>query len=74
MGRSCFSAGRSKTGLWRLKDSGSRVLVTQAEIVERFPEFRVESFGDAIILPGLINTHTHLELTAMRGYLENEET
>jgi len=46
----------------------------QAEIVERFPEFKVESFGDAIILPGLVNLHTHLELTAMRGYLEKEET
>ncbi len=46
----------------------------RAEIVERFPEFKIESFGDAIILPGLINLHTHLELTAMRGYLENEET
>lgn len=46
----------------------------RAEIVERFPESRVESFGDAIILPGLVNLHTHLELTAMRSYLENEET
>jgi 5-methylthioadenosine/S-adenosylhomocysteine deaminase len=46
----------------------------RAEIVERFPEFKVESFGEAIILPGLVNLHTHLELTAMRSYLENEET
>jgi len=46
----------------------------RAEIVEQFPEFKIESFDEAIILPGLVNLHTHLELTAMRSYLEKEET
>src|SRR5690242_10408599 len=55
-------------------DGSSIVGVGSAtEITSRFPGAQIESFGESAILPGLINTHTHLELTALRGYLENEE-
>ena len=45
-----------------------------AELVASFPESKVEDFGQSAIIPGLINTHSHLELTVMRGFLEAEET
>lgn len=32
---------------------------------------RDEALGDAILTPGLVNAHTHLDLTVLRGYLND---
>lgn len=49
------------------------VVMERGQIVEVRPQTalagkEVLDFGDAVILPGLINAHCHLEYTGLRGY------
>ncbi len=46
---------------------------TLSALTAKFPDSTIHTFGDAAIIPGLINAHSHLELTAMRGLLDSEE-
>jgi 5-methylthioadenosine/S-adenosylhomocysteine deaminase len=51
-----------------VEDGGRIVYVGDAA---EAPDGEDHDFGESVLLPGLINSHTHLELTSMRGFLED---
>jgi 5-methylthioadenosine/S-adenosylhomocysteine deaminase len=55
---------------------GSRIVSVgpRAALASSYPQAVLKTFDGCAIIPGLVNAHSHLELTAMRGYLEKEET
>jgi cytosine/adenosine deaminase-related metal-dependent hydrolase len=43
------------------------------DVFAAFSQASIKEFGDCAIIPGLVNAHSHLELTVMRGFLESVE-
>ncbi|HMT08921.1 MAG TPA: amidohydrolase family protein [Pyrinomonadaceae bacterium] len=55
-------------------DEGKIVAVgTRYEIARQFDGIDVEDLGNAAILPGFVNCHSHLEITGMRNQLDDVE-
>lgn len=44
-----------------------------SDLRKEFPDASFEDFGEAALLPGFVNCHSHLEVTAMRGLLDSVE-
>jgi 5-methylthioadenosine/S-adenosylhomocysteine deaminase len=54
-------------------DSKIVALGSRSDMATGFPDSETINFGQAAILPGFVNAHSHLELSVMRGFLEHEE-
>src|ERR1700738_689883 len=61
-------------GAIAIVDAEIVALGRRSDLIDRFPHALVHDFGDAVILHGLVNAHSHLELTVMRGFLDAEES
>jgi cytosine/adenosine deaminase-related metal-dependent hydrolase len=44
-----------------------------SDVQGQFPRAESENFGEAVIMPGLVNCHSHLELSVMRGFADDVE-
>ncbi|MBC7901379.1 MAG: amidohydrolase family protein, partial [Saprospiraceae bacterium] len=44
-----------------------------ADIIAAYPTAAHKNFGEAAILPGFVNCHSHLEISSMRGLLDDVE-
>ncbi len=68
-----ISAPVIERGAVAIDDTRIAAVGTIDEIRARYPAAEIEDFGEAAILPGFVNCHSHLEITSMRGALDDVE-
>ena len=68
-----ISAEPFENGAVAIEDDKIIAVGTSEEIGEKYPKIEFENYGEAAILPGFVNAHSHLEITAMRGFLDDVE-
>jgi cytosine/adenosine deaminase-related metal-dependent hydrolase len=67
------SSSPIENGAVAFENSSITAIGTRDQVTTNFPDAEVEDLGDAAIVPGFVNCHSHLELTGMRGALDGVE-
>lgn len=68
-----IATGPIEDGAVAIEGSEIVAVGTRDDIILKYPEASHENFGKAAILPGFVNCHSHLEITSMRGALDDVE-
>ena len=54
-------------------EDGRILSVGHADLLEIiFPDHRRVDLGNAVIMPGLVNAHTHISMSLLRGYSDDK--
>ena len=68
-----ISSGPIANGAVAIEDDGIAAVGGFEDVKAQFADSSVEDYGNAAILPGFVNCHSHLEITSMRGALDDVE-
>ncbi len=68
-----ISSGPIERGAVAIDGTRIAAVGTRDAIEAQFPGIEIDDFGEAAIMPGMVNCHSHLEITSMRGSLDDVE-
>lgn len=59
-------------GVVVIKGKKIEAVLKESEFLASYPDLKARDFGDAIIMPGMVNAHTHLETSIFRGLIDDQ--